>query len=33
MAKNNDKQERTGSQGFEDKLWAAADLLRNSQSA
>ena len=27
MAKNND---RTGSLGFEDKLWAAADLLRNN---
>ena len=30
MAKNNDKQDRTGSLGFEDKLWAAADLLRNN---
>ena len=30
MAKINDKQERTGSLGFEDKLWAAADLLRNN---
>lgn len=30
MAKNNDQQERTSSLGFEDKLWAAADLLRNN---
>ena len=30
MAKHSDRQERTGSLGFEDKLWAAADLLRNN---
>ena len=29
MAKKK-KEERTGSLGFEDKLWAAADLLRNN---
>lgn len=29
-AKKNAEQERTGSLGFEDKLWAAADLLRNN---
>ena len=30
VAKTNDKQERTGSLGFEDKLWSAADLLRSN---
>ena len=28
MARNND--DKTGSLGFEDKLWAAADVLRNN---
>jgi hypothetical protein len=31
VARKNDQQEHTGSLGFEDKLWAATDLLRNDR--